>query len=119
MSGDNKYAIYTKDPLGYTVRCSKSTWNRYIIPGHDELDGRVEDVKTTISNSDNIYPSLASESVYVACRAWSEGYEKPVVKVVVKTNDENKTGKVITAYTAMKEEGENIGTAKLYSKDKV
>jgi hypothetical protein len=119
MPGDTEYVICVLDPFDYTVLCSKGSWERYIVAGHDELEGHLEDVRNTISNPDSIYPSCTNGSAYVACKSGLPGFQKPVLKVVVYKDDVNRTGKVKTAYTAMKEEGENIAPTRIYPADNV
>ncbi len=113
----DKNVFTVVDPLGYTVVCSDTSW-RHVVSGHDELEGRQNEVASVIESPRVIYASISRpDDNYIACGV-NGGTGKNYIKAIVAVSKDKGTGFLKTAYTAMSIGGENIDASKkLYPKD--
>jgi hypothetical protein len=89
--------IEAKSPLGYTVVCSRKTWEQHIIINHTEMTDNEGSVKKTIDNPDVIYKSSWNPDAHVYHAIILESsYPHLFTRVVINVN-EDKTGNVSTA----------------------
>jgi hypothetical protein len=100
LSGEILFEAET--PLGFRVRTTASYWELITIVKHPIMRDRLEDVRQTLVNPDEIHLSKSDTQVYLFYR---EDGAKRWVCAVTKRVDE--TGFLITAYrTSAIKEGE-------------
>jgi hypothetical protein len=78
-------------PLGFTVRCSEAYWQQIVVK-HPAMAERLEDVKLTLSDPNQIRQSARDGNVYLFYRA------DPKRWVCVVTRRLNGDGFLVTAY---------------------
>ncbi|MEI6669776.1 MAG: DUF4258 domain-containing protein [Acidobacteriota bacterium] len=83
-------------PLGFRVRCSVGYWERIVSIKHPAMRDRLDDVRMTLSQPDEIRRSLRDPDVLLFHRVVSPRW----VCGVVKKSDQ--AGYLITAYPADK-----------------
>jgi hypothetical protein len=92
-------------PLGFRVHCSEAYWLNKVVADHPIMVARVEDVKRTLREPDEVRLSRTDESVYLFYAA----DEKRLVCAV--TRSIASEGFLITAYPADKmKEGKAVWT---------
>ncbi|HVU14340.1 MAG TPA: hypothetical protein VHD90_23845 [Phototrophicaceae bacterium] len=92
-------------PLGFRVHCSEMYWLNKIVADHPVMNGRVDDVKRTLSEPQEIRLSRADDEVYL----FYTTDEKRLVCAVARAVE--KDGFLITAYPADKmKEGKTVWT---------
>ena len=105
--GDNLFTATS--PLGYTVECSRKTWNIHVISeeGHYIMKGNEEVVKKTITEPIKIYESSQTPERHVyfgesTCASYNNDYYTKVI--VVCKNDKN-TANLVTTFPTEKMRG--------------
>lgn len=92
-------------PLGFRVHCSEMYWLNKIVADHPVMDGRVGDVKRTLSDPNEVRLSRTDDEVYLFYAA----DEKRLVCAVARSVE--REGFLITAYPADKmKEGKMVWT---------
>ncbi len=97
------------DPHGYVIRCTPACWRDHVLPDHDSLRDREQDVALAIKQPEYgmVYRDRQFENRRVYYKR--DGGLRFYIKAVVEVDDEGRTGELITAFhTANKPEGEKL-----------
>jgi hypothetical protein len=90
-------------PLGFRVHCYETYWQDKVVAQHPVMAERLEDVKRTLSNPEEIRLSRRDEGVYL----FYTTDEKRLVCAVARSIDDD--GFLITAYPTDKmKEGKTV-----------
>ncbi|MDJ0901670.1 MAG: hypothetical protein QNJ55_23005 [Xenococcus sp. MO_188.B8] len=102
---DKEQILFTVEtPINFRVQTTVSYWDLITKVKHPIMQGRLEDVKQTLTNPDLIHLSKTDSQVYLFYRA--DGNRRWVCAVTKKLNAH---GFLITAYrTSAIKEGEKI-----------
>jgi len=79
--GENIFEV--RSPLGYIVICSQVTWEQHVLIGHPVMQGKENELKSTIEAPDYIFESEEhpkDRNVYFKYNALSRKYIKAVTK---------------------------------------
>ncbi len=102
MQPDTQPLFEVRTPLGFTIRTTPAYWSRVLVK-HPDLRNRLEDVKRTLSQPDEIRRSSRDPNVLLFYRS---GKQHWLVAVGRRTNGD---GFLVTAYqTNAVKEGERI-----------
>ena len=114
----SSFIIDACDVFGNQVTCTYQRWYQHIISGHDEFTDRQSEVAQMIANPSVVYSSISHpDTRYIICNLNTKTGKK-YCKIVVHYADG--AGKIVTAYTAVSEGGDNIDQSrKLYPKSNV
>ena len=88
--------IDIETPLGFRVICSEEYWERITSIKHPAMRDRLEDVRNTLSNPDEVRRSVSDQNVFLFHRRARPRWVCAVVR------RENDIGYLITAYPADK-----------------
>ena len=98
-------AVDAQTPLGFRVICAESNWNRITTIKHPTMSDRLEDVKQTLAEPDEVRLSVSNPNVLLFHRSVTPRW----VCAVVKRMDD--IGYLLTAYPADKiKQGEVVWT---------
>jgi hypothetical protein len=61
------------DALGFSVRVSRSQWRRIVEQKHPSMAGREQDIRSVLSNPDQIRRSSRTEDVYLCYKSDGSG----------------------------------------------
>jgi hypothetical protein len=89
-------AVDVQTPLGFRVTCSESYWERITAIKHPAMRNRLEEVRQTLLDPDEVRRSVSSPNVLLFHRQASTRWVCAVVKNV------NQNGYLLTAYPADK-----------------
>lgn len=64
-SEESHYLFDVETPLGFRVHCHEAYWLNKIVADHPVMDGRVEDVKRTSSDPNEVRLSQNDQEVYL------------------------------------------------------
>lgn len=68
MEDDNPLLFDVATPLGFNVRCTENYWER-LTTKHPPIAERLEDVKQTLTDPDEVHQSRRDENVLLFYRA--------------------------------------------------
>ena len=94
MASTDALALDELTPLGFRVQCSVGYWERIVSIKHPAMRGRLEDVRLTLTEPDEVRRSVRDADVLLFHR---EVTPRWVCGVVKKDGD---VGYLITAYPA-------------------
>ena len=98
-------AVDVQTPLGFRVICSDTYWQRITTIKHPAMRNRLEDVRQTLAEPDEVGLSVSDSSVLLFHRQVTPRW---VCAVVKRTDD---IGYLLTAYPADKiKQGEVVWT---------
>lgn len=101
---DEQFLFIVDTPIGFQVQTTASYWELITTIKHPIMEGRLEDVKETLTHPDVIHLSKSDSQVYLFYR--TDGDRRWVCAVTKRLND---NGFLITAYrTSSIKEGEKI-----------
>lgn len=93
---ENEYLFNIQTPLNFYVHCTEEYWHRKIIMDHPVMAGKIDDVRRTLSDPQEVRQSRSDSDVYLFYATDTKRFVCAVAR------DVDSEGFLITAYPADK-----------------